>query len=97
MSKANAYEFVLNYVYRDNDVEAQLKLTPNHEELLKLIVQIAQDEGWPTGVFDENNLKEMYTDHARNHRDPTLFVPPNDETVTRLFRAGTIGGSANRW
>lgn len=98
MIQDNAYQFALNYIYSDQAREDRCKQTNNDDELIQLIVYMAQNEQYPTGVFNEDDVRAMLDDYAT--RDPGnvgLFKPPTYTTMIKLFRQGLIAGNTGKW
>jgi hypothetical protein len=91
MCKDNAYKFLDNFVYRNKIREDRLKQTSDDDELIQLVVQMAKDDKWPTGDFDNLNVKEAIEEKTR------IEYPPVYNTLTRLFREGRIGSAALFW
>ena len=63
---------------------------------------MGEEESWPTGEFNNEDVKQALDYHAQDqHSRPKelqdKFNPPNHQTVIKLFRNGEIGGAMLPW
>lgn len=86
MSASNADIFVKNFIDRRSEIEERLKNAATNEKLIEIILEMAEDLGFPTGNFDGDDIKQAAVNRAV--LSPDIYNPPTFEKMVELFKQG---------